>query len=390
MKYLTKIIWFLAIIGISTAFSAFIVLNLPLSLFEGTQEPQFGSTITTILGTDTLTNSRTTINNNFSALNSSKAEISDVSATTTLSSLASVGTITTGTWNATKIGVPYGGTGWSNVASGTIMYGLGASSFGTTTAGSNGQVLALSGGTPTWTSVSVDQSLAYTWTGLHTFSVGFLATASSTFNATTSIAASSLTNKALILNGLPYVWPSSRGSNEAVLSENGSGTLSFSDVTTLGAGAFLLASTTDLSLNDSIVETTYATTTVPANLLGTLGALAVKVYATTYNDNGNNSRVTIRVKFGSTTVCSAGLASGASNYGVTQYEMILSASSSAALQQCQGWSSAPSAHGYTETSSSVDTTSAQTLTITAQWDVNDGGDSEAFTIGGANITFLGR
>jgi len=49
-------------------------------------------------------------------------------AVTTLSSLASIGTITTGTWNGTKIGIPYGGTGVdasSYPATGTVLAGNG-------------------------------------------------------------------------------------------------------------------------------------------------------------------------------------------------------------------------------------------------------------------------
>lgn len=182
-----KIIIFLFGVVFSAVLSAYIALHIPLSWFETEQEPQFGSTITTILGTDTLTNSRTTINNNFSALNTSKAEISDVSGTTTLSSLASVGTITTGVWNATPIPAAFGGTGWGSIASGTVMYGKGTASFATTTSGTDGQVLALVGGTPTWQSSSVDATLAYTWTGLHKFTAGFISSASSTHTSTLNI-----------------------------------------------------------------------------------------------------------------------------------------------------------------------------------------------------------
>ena len=51
------------------------------------------------------------------------------SAVTTLSSLASIGTITTGTWNGSVIGAAYGGTGVANNAASTITI---SGSFGTT------------------------------------------------------------------------------------------------------------------------------------------------------------------------------------------------------------------------------------------------------------------
>ena len=65
--------------------------------------------------------------------------------------LASVGTVTNGTWNAAAIGTPYGGTGWTNVTSGALLYGNGTGALATTSAGAAGNVLALLNGVPTWT-----------------------------------------------------------------------------------------------------------------------------------------------------------------------------------------------------------------------------------------------
>jgi len=79
------------------------------------------------------------------------------------SSLTSVGTIATGTWNGTTIAIANGGTGQTTKAtafdalspmttSGDIIYG-GDSGTGTLLAkGTDGQVLTLAGGLPTWTS----------------------------------------------------------------------------------------------------------------------------------------------------------------------------------------------------------------------------------------------
>ncbi len=50
--------------------------------------------------------------------------------------------------------VPNGGTGWAAIASGAIPFGNGSGAVSTTTAGSAGQVLALLGGIPTWTSTT--------------------------------------------------------------------------------------------------------------------------------------------------------------------------------------------------------------------------------------------
>ena len=76
------------------------------------------------------------------------------SAVTTLSSLASIGTITTGTWNGTVIGSSYGGTGFSTYATGDIIYASASNTLSKLTAGTSGQVLQISaGGVPTWADV---------------------------------------------------------------------------------------------------------------------------------------------------------------------------------------------------------------------------------------------
>ena len=58
-------------------------------------------------------------------------------------------TRTTGT-----LGVTRGGTGLTSVATGDIIYGSGANTVAALTAGSNGQILQLAGGVPTWSATS--------------------------------------------------------------------------------------------------------------------------------------------------------------------------------------------------------------------------------------------
>lgn len=55
-----------------------------------------------------------------------------------------------------------GGTGWSTINSGAVLYGNGSSALSTTTVGSAGQVLALLGGIPTWTATSTLSNIAGT------------------------------------------------------------------------------------------------------------------------------------------------------------------------------------------------------------------------------------
>lgn len=107
----------------------------PLSILEnGSAKPSFGSTVTTINGSDTLSSSRTTINTNFSNLNTGKFELSSWYATTsaaqltTLANLTTVGTIGAGTWQSTTpVGLAYGGTAaTSYTTSGATLYYTGS------------------------------------------------------------------------------------------------------------------------------------------------------------------------------------------------------------------------------------------------------------------------
>jgi len=72
------------------------------------------------------------------------------SAVTTLSSLASVGTITTGTWNATTIGATSGGTGTGTYATGDILYASATNTLSKLNIGSTGQLLTVTAGVPAW------------------------------------------------------------------------------------------------------------------------------------------------------------------------------------------------------------------------------------------------
>lgn len=155
---------------------------LPLSVLEylNTQKHKLGATITTIAGTDTLSSSRTTINDNFTNLNSGKTEVSSssIAAITTLAnltsaaSLATVGTITSGTWTGSVIDVARQGTGTTSPSLYRVILGNAAN--GLTVAsgtGSTGQFLTSngSGAYPSWQTSAVDQGINYTWTGIHGF-----------------------------------------------------------------------------------------------------------------------------------------------------------------------------------------------------------------------------
>src|SRR3990167_841989 len=93
-----------------------------------------------------------------------------MSSVTTLSNLVSIGTITTGTWNASILTVSYGGTGSSTLSSNHILVGNGTGNIGVINGfGTSGQFLTSNGEAtlPTWQSATVNQTLNYTWTGQH-------------------------------------------------------------------------------------------------------------------------------------------------------------------------------------------------------------------------------
>jgi hypothetical protein len=71
-------------------------------------------------------------------------------AVATLSSLTSVGTIGTGTWQGTAVGPTYGGTGQTAYTTGDILYASATNTLSKLTAGTNGYVLTLAAGVPTW------------------------------------------------------------------------------------------------------------------------------------------------------------------------------------------------------------------------------------------------
>ena len=187
---------YVILVSVLTSLATFVggYYYLPLSTLDGLpKERSFGSTITTINGSDTLSSSRTVINTNFANLNTDKLEQSNYFSTTThnnittLSALTSVGTIATGVWSATAIGVGVGGTGTTSPTQHQVMLGNGSSGLKVAGWGTSGQLLTSNGPgvAPTFQSASFDTGANYTLTGAWTFN-----TATTTIAATSTIASS--------------------------------------------------------------------------------------------------------------------------------------------------------------------------------------------------------
>ncbi len=139
----------------------FVLYNVPLSWLDVVSfgGERFGA-VTNIAETDTLANSRTTINDNFTALDTGKIDnaSSTMESLTSAPNLTTIGTITTGTWNADVLTVTYGGTGAPSFTNNTLFYGNGTGAFTEVATGTASQLLTLVSGQPAWTSPSVDET----------------------------------------------------------------------------------------------------------------------------------------------------------------------------------------------------------------------------------------
>lgn len=76
-------------------------------------------------------------------------------------SITTLGTITTGTWNGTAVGVVYGGTGLTSVATGDLLYASGANTLARLTiTSSTNKMLQSSGTIPTWSAYTMPATVA--------------------------------------------------------------------------------------------------------------------------------------------------------------------------------------------------------------------------------------
>ena len=117
-----------------------------------------GLTVTSSTGTLTITNAKTlSVSNTLTFTGTDASTVAFGAGGTvaytnvgTLSSLVSVGTITTGTWSATAIAATKGGTGLTSYATGDIVYASATDTLSKLTAGTDGNVLTLASGVPSW------------------------------------------------------------------------------------------------------------------------------------------------------------------------------------------------------------------------------------------------
>ena len=223
-----------------------------------------GASFTTINSTDKIKDLPTTLNANFALINTGFLDMgtTSVDSITTLSNLATIGTITTGVWNGTTIAVANGGTGSTTLSEFSILLGSSTNAIGQVTGlGTSGQFLTSNGdGTaPSWQSASVNQTLEYDWTGLHDF------TATTTFNNATG-AASAFFGK-LFFAGLGTTTLDFSGTNANSASSTFMGTDSTGAVSHIPYSYLLQTSTSTDPVTVSNASTTLFSVDIPANAL---------------------------------------------------------------------------------------------------------------------------
>ena len=69
--------------------------------------------------------------------------------------ITTLGTVSTGTWNATAIGPTKGGTGLTSYASGDILYASATDTLAKLAKGTDGQILTLASGVPSWAAAPI-------------------------------------------------------------------------------------------------------------------------------------------------------------------------------------------------------------------------------------------
>jgi hypothetical protein len=118
--------------------------------------------------------------------------------------ITGVGTLTAGTWNASTIGVGYGGTGLASYTSGDLLYASGSTTLSKLGIGTSGQVLTSSGTAPQYVAQST-LSVGSATNATNATNVGTTATSTNTDFYIPFVASSSSGNQALGVDaGLSY------------------------------------------------------------------------------------------------------------------------------------------------------------------------------------------
>ena len=77
--------------------------------------------------------------------------------------ITGVGTLGSGTWNASAIGPLFGGTGQTSWATGDLLFGAASNTLARLPVGTTGQVLSVASGVPTWAGADAHNHLGQLW-----------------------------------------------------------------------------------------------------------------------------------------------------------------------------------------------------------------------------------
>lgn len=280
-----------------------------------------GTSITTIQGTDTLSASRTTINNNFSSLNTNKVEIEALAATTSLTQLAKVGTITQGIWNGTAITAAYGGTGSTTLSLNQVLLGNATGILKTVAGfGLSGQSLVSNGVgvAPTWQSISFDLTGNYTNTGQWAFNGA----------STTNFAISNY----LKWNNQIYTINGAAAASSTSLCSNASNALFW-----CAPQIAVVSSITSSAETTNTSTTTLATLAVPSNSLGSGRSLRISA---NFQSKTDVCYFEIEMGNGSATSTIGWMRSTAASFHMMDSQVV-STSTSGSLATSQGVATGP-------------------------------------------------
>jgi hypothetical protein len=113
-------------------------------------------------------------------------------------SLTTLGTVTSGTWQGTRLTVPFGGTGQTTLAANSVLLGNGTSGMLAVAPGTSGNVLSSNG--TTWVSAAAGASSAGTLTG-NTLASNVLTSSLTSVGTLTSLSSGSITSSGKVIVG---------------------------------------------------------------------------------------------------------------------------------------------------------------------------------------------
>lgn len=154
-------------------------------------------------------------------------------------------------------------------------------------------------------------------------------------------------------------------------------------------------STTDATIGASTTETTVYSATVPAGTLGTNNGVHLKMYVGTGGGGNANQFLIIRLKYGGSTVVTytSGVGTSIGINGYIDFLLLGAGTTSAQEGSLSTYASVASGSGYFAKvnalgTSAVDSTSDQTLSVTAKWDTTTGIANPSWTTSHATLSII--